>query len=164
MLQWEPIAYRCGYVALAQIPLVVLLAGKRNIIGFFVGVGYERLSYLHRWVARVLLLTILIHAGFWFREWIMYNFVARKYQTSEMTRQGTVAGGILLWMVLSSVAPIRGLAYEFFVSISSTGFTGLIEVDRPTRSFLVELPIHGLQAHHTQEQYLDMVPAHHLGL
>jgi hypothetical protein len=43
---WEPIAYRIGCIAQAQLPLVFILAGKQNIIGFVTGVGYERLDCL----------------------------------------------------------------------------------------------------------------------
>jgi hypothetical protein len=50
LLEWEDIAYRAGFIAMCQIPLVVLLAGKNNIIGSLTGVGYERLNWLHRWV------------------------------------------------------------------------------------------------------------------
>jgi hypothetical protein len=51
LLQWGDIGYRAGFTAICQIPLIVLLAGKRNTIGFLTGVGYERLNWLHRWVA-----------------------------------------------------------------------------------------------------------------
>jgi hypothetical protein len=51
ILQWENVGYRAGFIAICQIPLVVLLAGKWNIIGFLTSVGYERLNWLHRWVA-----------------------------------------------------------------------------------------------------------------
>src|SRR6266536_1984883 len=44
-LQWEDIGYRTGFIAVAQLPLIVLLSGKRNIIGFLTGVGYERLNW-----------------------------------------------------------------------------------------------------------------------
>jgi hypothetical protein len=50
--QWEDIAYRAGFIAICQVLLVVLLAGKRNIIGLVTGVGYERLNFIHQWVAR----------------------------------------------------------------------------------------------------------------
>ena len=40
-----------------------MLAGKSNLIGFFTGLGYERLNWLHRWVPRALLCTVLIRMG-----------------------------------------------------------------------------------------------------
>lgn len=124
-LQWEDIGYRSGFIAVAQLPLIVLLAGKRNIVGFFTGVGYERLSWLHRWVARSLLLTVLIHMGYWMTEWAKFDYIGVKVKTDPLTQRGIAAGSILAWLVVSSLAPIRALSYEFFVVqhiISYIGF------------------------------------------
>jgi NAD(P)H-flavin reductase len=115
LLEWEDIAYRAGFIAMCQIPLVVLLAGKNNIIGSLTGVGYERLNWLHRWVARSLLLTVVIHVWFWLTEWLKYEYVQIKIQSDDITQKGFIAGGILIWLIISSAAPIRGLSYEVFV-------------------------------------------------
>ncbi|KAF4629129.1 hypothetical protein G7Y89_g9018 [Cudoniella acicularis] len=114
-LQWEDIGYRSGFIAVCQMPLIVLLAGKQNIIGFLTGVGYERLNWLHRWVARALLFTVLIHFGYWMTEWAKYDYILIKIKTDSLTQYGIAAGSVLAWLVLSSVAPIRGLSYEVFV-------------------------------------------------
>lgn len=114
-LEWEDIGYRSGFIAVCQLPLIVLLAGKRNIIGFFTGVGYERLSWLHRWVARALLLTVLIHMGYWMTEWAKFDYIGVKVKTDVLTQRGIAAGSILAWLVVSSINPIRALSYEFFV-------------------------------------------------
>lgn len=124
-LQWEDIGYRSGFIAVCQLPLIVLLAGKRNLIGFFIGVGYERLNWLHRWVARSLLFTVLIHMGYWMTEWAKFDYIMVKIKTDPLTQRGIAAGSILAWLVVSSVAPIRALSYEVFVVqhvISYIGF------------------------------------------
>lgn len=115
LLSFEDIGYRAGFIAVCQIPLIVLLAGKRNIIGALTGLGYERLNWLHRWTARALLLTVLIHCGFWLSEWGKFDYIMVKIKTDSLTQKGIAAGSILLWLVVSSVAPIRGLCYEIFV-------------------------------------------------
>ena len=61
---WEAIGIRAGWLSIGQTPLIILLAGKYNIIGFLTGVGYERLNVFHRWVARTLLLTATLHFGY----------------------------------------------------------------------------------------------------
>lgn len=50
---WEDVAVRIGCIVQTQLPLLFLLAGKQNIIGALTGIGYERLNWLHRWVARI---------------------------------------------------------------------------------------------------------------
>jgi predicted ferric reductase len=125
-LQWEDIGYRTGFIAVAQLPLIVLLSGKRNIIGFLTGVGYERLNWLHRWVARALLFTILIHMGYWLTEWGKFDYIGVKVKTDPLTQKGIAAGSVLLWITLSSVAPIRGLSYEIFVVQHIISWLGLL--------------------------------------
>lgn len=62
----ESVGFRCGVVTLGQLPLIFLLSGKNNIIGFLTGFSYERLNWLHRWAARCMLLTATIHMGYFF--------------------------------------------------------------------------------------------------
>lgn len=62
----ESVGFRCGVVSIGQLPLVFLLSGKNNIVGFVTGVSYERLNWLHRWAARCMLLTATIHMGYFF--------------------------------------------------------------------------------------------------
>lgn len=62
--QKESVGFRCGVVTIGQLPLIFLLSGKNNVIGFFTGISYERLNWLHRWTARCMLLTATIHMGY----------------------------------------------------------------------------------------------------
>lgn len=124
-LQWEDIGYRSGFIAIAQLPLIVLLSSKRNYIGFFTGMGYERLNWLHRWTARALLFTVLIHFGYWMSEWGKFDYISTKLREDVLTQRGIAAGAILLWLTISSILPLRSLSYEFFVVqhvISYLGF------------------------------------------
>ena len=61
---WQAIGFRAAWLTVAQFPLLMLLAGKNNMIGLLAGVSYERLQILHRWVARVMLLTATMHGGY----------------------------------------------------------------------------------------------------
>jgi hypothetical protein len=124
---WEDLGYRTGWVSIAQLPLIFLLAGKNNIIGYLTGTSYERLNWMHRWVARCLLLTATIHVSWWFRDWWPFGDYPREMiKTDYQANKGFVAWILLLWIVLSSFAPIRGWRYEFFVIQHLISFTGLI--------------------------------------
>lgn len=132
--QWEDIGYRTGFIALAQLPLVFLLAGKNNIIGFLIGSSYERLNWLHRWTARILFLTVTLHMGFWFVDWARYDYIKVKLTTDLITKRGFASWCILLWIVLSSLAPIRRWNYEFFVIqhiVTIAGFAGAVYLHVP---------------------------------
>jgi hypothetical protein len=56
---------RSGLIAMVQIPLVVALGVRGNIIGLCVGKGYERLKTFHKIVGRTCFLASAIHAAFW---------------------------------------------------------------------------------------------------
>lgn len=131
----ETVAYRTGFLSLAQIPLIFILAGKNNVIGYCTGLSYERLNWLHRWVARTLLLTVTIHLGFWFRDWAPYDYIGTKTRTDALTQRGLAAWAVLLWIVLSSFAPVRGWRYEIFVIqhlVSFVAFIALVLVHTPS--------------------------------
>ncbi|KAL9613537.1 MAG: hypothetical protein Q9167_001922 [Letrouitia subvulpina] len=113
--QWEDIGYRTGFIATAQLPLIVVLAGKRNIIGYVSGLSYERLNWLHRWTARILFVTVTIHMGFWFTDWARYDYIRVKLTTDAVVKRGFAAWCILLWIVISTLAPARRWNYELFV-------------------------------------------------
>lgn len=132
--EWEDIGYRTGFIACCQLPLIVLLAGKNNIIGFLVGVSYEKLNWLHRWTARMLLLTVTIHMGYWFADWYRYDYITVKLKTDAITQRGFAAWVILVWIVFSSMAPIRRWNYEFFVVqhiITYVGFLAAVYLHLP---------------------------------
>ena len=123
---WEDIGYRTGFVSIAQLPLIVLLAGKDNIIGFLTGVGYERLNWLHRWTARTLWLSVTLHMGFWFRNWARYDYIMVKMTTDPITQRGFAAWCILTFVIITSVAPLRRINYEIFVISHLITFVGFI--------------------------------------
>lgn len=123
---WENVGYRTGFVALAQLPLIFLLAGRRNIIGSLVGLSYERLNWFHRWISRTLWLTATIHMGFWFRNWAQYDYIVYQLQNDPLTQRGFAAWCILTFIVITSAAPIRRLSYELFVLQHLLTFVGFI--------------------------------------
>ncbi|THX53792.1 hypothetical protein D6D06_05892 [Aureobasidium pullulans] len=134
--QWsfENIGYRTGFVTLCQLPLLFLLAGKRNIIAALIGSSYERINWLHRWASRCFLLTATIHMGYWFADWAPYDYIGTKVRTDPITKHGVIAWSILVWITVSSMTPIRGWSYEFFVAqhiVSFAVFIGFIYLHIP---------------------------------
>ena len=117
---------RAGWLAIAQVPLLILLAGKNNLIGLATGVSYERLNVLHRWVARGLLLLATLHFGYQSYGWAQYGLMQLEWSTDTCPPTGIAAYAILLWLNLSTLAPLRNLSYEFFVVQHLLTFFGFI--------------------------------------
>lgn len=122
----EAIGFRCGVVTIAQIPLMFLLAGKNNIVGFLTGISHERLNWLHRWCARCMLLTATMHMGYFFAVWAPYNYIGNQLRTNAIVWKGIAAWAMLVWIVFSSMTPIRGWCYELFVLQHLVSFAVLI--------------------------------------
>ncbi|KAI9719490.1 MAG: hypothetical protein M1828_006197 [Chrysothrix sp. TS-e1954] len=123
---FQHIAYRAGFISLGQLPLLFLLSSKHSILGYFIGYSYERLNWLHRWVARCLLLTTTIHLGYWFGDWAPFGYVSTQVRTDYTTQTGLSAWCILVWIACSSFAPIRNWNYEFFVLQHLVSFIAFI--------------------------------------
>ena len=123
---YQALGIRAAWLAVAQVPLLILLAGKNNLIGLVTGVSYERLNVLHRWVSRVLLLLATLHLGYQNYGWSLYGLVHMEWSTDSCPPTGIAAYAILLWLNLSTLAPFRNFSYEFFVIQHLITFFGFI--------------------------------------
>jgi ferric-chelate reductase len=112
---YQALGVRAGWLAVSQIPLLLLLSGKANLIGALVGVSYERLNVLHRWVSRGILLCVTLHFGYQSYGWNLYGLMQLEWNTDTCPPTGIAAYALLLWLNLTSLAPIRNLFYELFV-------------------------------------------------
>lgn len=112
---YERIGFRGAWISVTQVPLIYLLSSKSNVIGALIGSSHERLNWFHRWVSRTLLFTITVHGAFFYREWVRADFVAFELSLMPMVKYGMGAWGLLLWTFLSSLSPLRRMAYEVFV-------------------------------------------------
>ncbi|RDH29695.1 ferric reductase NAD binding domain-domain-containing protein [Aspergillus welwitschiae] len=123
---WQFLGVRAGWLATAQIPLLVALAGKRNLIGMLCGIPYVRLNIYHRWVSRGLLLLSTFHFAFQNHGWDLYHISKLEWDTDDCPTKGIAAYAFILWMNLTTLAPFRHMSYEFFVVQHIITFFGFI--------------------------------------
>lgn len=55
---------RTGNLAVAQIPIVIALGVKGNLVGLAMGVGYEKLQILHKLAGRMIFICATVHVGY----------------------------------------------------------------------------------------------------
>ncbi|KAJ5812618.1 hypothetical protein N7474_008919 [Penicillium riverlandense] len=121
------VGVRAGWLAVAQLPLIILLVGRHSLIGLITGVSYERLNVLHRWVSRGLLLLATFHVAFLASGWSRFpGLQSLEWATDEAFRSGVANYTILVWINISTIAPLRHLSYEFFVIQHVITYFGLI--------------------------------------
>ncbi|MCJ1387481.1 hypothetical protein MMC18_000324 [Xylographa bjoerkii] len=123
---WEARGLRAAWLTVAQFPLLILLSGKNNLIGVLVGISYERLQVLHRWVARIILLTATLHGAYQLVGWNEYGVLHIEISTDSCIPTGFATWILLLWLVFSSTAPLRNRSYEFFVIQHVISFVGFL--------------------------------------
>lgn len=123
---YTSLGIRAAWLGVAQVPLLILLAGKNNLIGAIIGVSYDRLNVLHRWVSRMLLLLVTFHMLFLHVSWNKYDLGPLEYSTDSCIPTGWAVYAILIWMNISTIAPIRNFSYEFFVVQHIITFFGFI--------------------------------------
>ncbi|RMY63666.1 hypothetical protein D0863_10373 [Hortaea werneckii] len=113
--KWEKVGFRAAWISIAQIPLVFLLSTKFNLFSLLTGISYERLNWIHRWTARTVFLTVIVHWSFFFQEWVLADFVQLELEMMPMVKYGFGAFAILGWNVVSGFGYFRAKAYELFV-------------------------------------------------
>ena len=141
----EAIGTRAGWMALTQLPLVFLMAGKANIVARLTGTSHERLNWIHRCVARTMFVVTCIHMAYFLRSWARFDYIQTMLAENVHSRRGLGAFCTLAWLVVSSVAPVRGWRYEVFVvqhMVSAIGFLVIVWKHVPeTGHVYVWLPV-----------------------
>ncbi|KAF8055170.1 hypothetical protein FPV67DRAFT_1680727 [Lyophyllum atratum] len=104
---------RAGFLALAQLPPIFLLASKNTPLSLLLPpfFAYTRLNALHRWAGRTMGLAALVHGALWIRnhvEWDM-PIVGQQKEGS-----GVAALGVMGVIVVSSLRPVRVWAWGVF--------------------------------------------------
>ncbi|PPQ88881.1 hypothetical protein CVT25_009116 [Psilocybe cyanescens] len=102
---------RAALIASSQIPLIVALAGKNNVISWLTGVSHEKLNVLHRAAARTNFMFFWIHAG----TRIHSGLPTTLDLTHNWMRSGATSLTALTLATILSVRPIRRAAFEFFL-------------------------------------------------
>ncbi|KAJ3559281.1 hypothetical protein NM688_g432 [Phlebia brevispora] len=106
---------RAGALAASQIPWVYILATKNNVIGTLLGLGYERLNYLHRFAGRLLVLAGNVHAIGYIYKWVNQGVWTQRTKMTYV-RWGLVALVSLDILFFFSLHIIRRKAYNVFIS------------------------------------------------
>ncbi|KAJ7220522.1 hypothetical protein GGX14DRAFT_540699 [Mycena pura] len=103
---------RFGYIAVSQVPFIFALGSKNNLLGIFLGMGYEKLNFLHRFVARLAILAAHIHGLGYAR------LINAKSFTETIKHPNNIFGLCMLLsfdgLLLLSTAYVRKNAYNLF--------------------------------------------------
>ncbi|WVQ85105.1 hypothetical protein IAT38_007270 [Cryptococcus sp. DSM 104549] len=116
---------RSAVVAVANIPIVIALGVRGNLVGLCVGKGYDKLKVLHKVVGRVLFASASVHALGFTYTWAK----AGKFATSSKLQfavMGYLAYAALILIVISSLPWARKAFYGVFKVCHFVGMVGLL--------------------------------------
>ncbi|WWC63559.1 uncharacterized protein I303_106163 [Kwoniella dejecticola CBS 10117] len=111
---WDTLTWcnQAAWLAVAQVPMIIALAGKNNLISFLTGIPYDRLNYIHRASAKLCLLGVWIHAGGHWRLTHGWNAEVWSKTISKWGFTGTFA---ITLLSLLSLPYFRRKLFEFFL-------------------------------------------------
>ncbi|CDR47308.1 CYFA0S31e00144g1_1 [Cyberlindnera fabianii] len=110
------IADRTGLLSFGLIPLLILLAGRNNIVTSLTGVPYSTLIVYHKWTSRWMFIHAVVHSI----AYTVSSVIGKDY--SEQMKDplwqwgvvATILGGILCFQAMHL---FRSMAYETFLML-----------------------------------------------
>ncbi|KAL8292851.1 hypothetical protein RQP46_000545 [Phenoliferia psychrophenolica] len=114
---------RPGYIAVAQIPPVFLLAAKNTPVSI-VGKGYEKLNFLHRVAGRMMILGGALHTYFFFKG--EYDAGKAVDFSVPVIQTGMVAICAFVLILITSIAQFRRAFYQIFLFSHIIGWIAFI--------------------------------------
>ncbi|ODO11642.1 hypothetical protein I350_00426 [Cryptococcus amylolentus CBS 6273] len=104
---------RSGIVGVAQLPLVIALGVRGNVVGLCVGQGYEKLKLYHKVVGRVFFAASTVHSVGYMYTWASSG-ILQAHSAKPFAIYGYVAFGALILITLSSLPSIRKGYFRLF--------------------------------------------------
>ncbi|KAI6026496.1 hypothetical protein BKA83DRAFT_9140 [Pisolithus microcarpus] len=105
---------RVGWITASQIPFVYILASKNNVVGMLVGVGYEKLNYLHRNIGRLVIVGANVHALGFVYKWSVAGKLSIEL-AQPFVRWGLVALVCFDLLGMGSTQLVRSKCYNLFI-------------------------------------------------
>ncbi|KAJ3823188.1 ferric reductase like transmembrane component-domain-containing protein [Lentinula raphanica] len=62
---------RFGWITASQLPFVYAFGTKNNVLGMFLGIGYEKINFMHRHAGRIVLIAVNVHGLGYIYKWCL---------------------------------------------------------------------------------------------
>ncbi|KAH7129203.1 ferric reductase like transmembrane component-domain-containing protein [Dactylonectria macrodidyma] len=108
------IGCRVGAVCLANIPLVILYAGRNSMLQWMTNWSHSTFLLLHRWTGTICTLEAAVHSIMWLRRWIQRGIFAEQSKLPYWY-WGVIATLSMSLIIPFSILPVRKAGYEAFL-------------------------------------------------
>ena len=106
---------RLGVFSFANISLIFVYAGRNNILLHLTNWSHGTFLLLHRWVAWIATLQVVLHSAIYLDKYVHTGTHATETQLPYWV-WGVVATLCMSILLPSSILPIRESLYEFFLA------------------------------------------------
>lgn len=106
---------RPAHIAIAQIPILFILATKNNILSYMLGKSYEKINFVHRTVGRLVTICATLHVVGQFIKYSQHGALGQ-LMSIPWVQAGLAAWIGLIIVTLGSIGPIRIKLYDVFLS------------------------------------------------
>lgn len=108
------IGNRAGAIAFANIPIVILYAGRNSLLLHLTNWSHSTFLLLHRWIATICVIQVILHSLLWLR--IMIESDSHAEAVKEPYWYCGIIGTLVFSLLLPfSALPIRRIMYEVFL-------------------------------------------------
>ncbi|CAH7666400.1 hypothetical protein PPACK8108_LOCUS752 [Phakopsora pachyrhizi] len=114
---------RFGFIALAQLPILVTLSMKNGPLNYFIGQGYEKLNFLHRFIGRMVFVFSLVHGALQIRFQVT---IRKSFRLHEASLYGFIALCALFMMAFTGLRFFRSATYQLFLMTHIIGYIVVI--------------------------------------
>ncbi|KAK4213728.1 hypothetical protein QBC37DRAFT_343462 [Rhypophila decipiens] len=116
----EYVGNRTGTLSLVNLALAILLSGRNNALVFLTGWNQTTFLTLHRWVARIAVVQVVVHSIVYTAAYFQPGYegaAAYAEKAVEPFYTWGIVGTVLLCLVVGlAILPIRARAYELFLA------------------------------------------------
>ncbi|KAI8957694.1 putative rerric reductase like transmembrane component [Daldinia sp. FL1419] len=109
------VANRAAALSLANLALLVLYAGRNNILLFITNWSFSTFLLLHRWVAMICTIEACIHASIYLKEYVDFGAFATESKKTYWI-WGALAVLSMSILLPTSFLPLRQKFYNIFVT------------------------------------------------
>ncbi|KAF4951433.1 hypothetical protein FSARC_12916 [Fusarium sarcochroum] len=108
------IGNRAGVIAFANVPVVMLYAGRNSLLLRLTNWSHSTFLLLHRWIATICVFQVILHSLMWLRMMVESDSHAEAV-TYNYWYWGIVATVVFSMILPLSMLPIRKAVYEVFL-------------------------------------------------
>ncbi|ESK93889.1 putative iron reductase [Moniliophthora roreri MCA 2997] len=106
---------RFGWITVGQYPFIILFATKNNLLGAMLGTGYEKLNFLHRFVGRLVIVSVNVHFLGYIYSWCIKG-TFRQHSSHPSIYWGIIGLICMNSLYLFSLSFFRSRFYTLFVT------------------------------------------------